>query len=290
MNMTGIFNILVTPFDENGDLDERSLRNLVDFQIGAGASGLTIVAILGEGQKLSDSEWAFIVDTVIDQVKDRVPVVVTVSHLSTKIVIERARKAAESGAVAVMAAPPALLRNLDSVQDFYRTLGAESPIPIVVQDEPANTEVILPASFLATSGHPMIKLEEPPVPAKLTRILKQNPDAQIFGGLGGQYLLEELERGAVGTMTGFALTEVLVSIYNDFSAGNLEGARETFYKYTPLIRYEGQKGIGLAIRKEIMKRRGVIACAEIRSPGMRLDEQSHAEITRLLEHLKVDVI
>lgn len=224
---------------------------------------------------------------VIDQAKDRIPVIVTVSHQSTKVVVDRTKYATEAGAAAIMAAPPAMLRNLDSVSDFYRTLTAASSIPIVVQDEPANTEVILPASFLANVGHPMIKLEEPPVPQKLTRILEQNPDAQIFGGLGGQYFLEELERGAVGTMTGFALTEVLVSIFNDFSSGNLQAARDTFYKHLPLIRYEGQKGVGLAIRKEILKRRGVITSAEIRSPGIRLDKHSHDELGRILEELNV---
>lgn len=285
--MKGVFNILVTPFDEQGDVDEAGLGNLVEVQLVAGVAGLTILAILGEGQKLSDAEWGLVMSTVLRLVDGRVPVVVTVTHPSTKVVVDRARAAAAAGAAAVMAAPPTMLRNLDSVADFYLTLGEASPIPIVVQDEPATTGVIMPASFLAGIGHPMIKLEEPPVPQKLSRILEHNPDAQIFGGLGGQYFLEELERGAVGTMTGFALTDVLVSIYTDFTAGNHDRARETFYRYLPLIRYEGQPGVGLAIRKEILKRRGVIRCAAIRSPGMRLDRQAHAEVAQLLEQLQV---
>lgn len=285
--MQGVFNILATPFDEQGDLDEASLRNLVDFQIAAGVSGLTILAILGEGQKLSDAEWDRVASTVLDQVKGRVDVVVTVTHPSTRTVIERAKRAAELGAAAVMAAPPTLLRNLDSVATFYDALGDASPIPIVVQDEPATTNVIMPPSFLAGLSHPMIKLEEPPVPQKVSRILELRPDARIFGGLGGQYFLEELERGAVGTMTGFALTDVLVSIYDDFTAGNRDRARETFYRYVPLIRYEGQQGVGLAIRKEILKRRGVIQSAAIRLPGIRLDAQGQDEIARLLDDMGV---
>lgn len=285
--MQGVFNILATPFDEQGDLDEASLRNLVDFQIAAGVSGLTILAILGEGQKLSDAEWDRVASTVLDQVKGRVDVVVTVTHPSTRTVIERAKRAAELGAAAVMAAPPTLLRNLDSVATFYDALGDASPIPIVVQDEPATTNVIMPPSFLAGLSHPMIKLEEPPVPQKVSRILELRPDARIFGGLGGQYFLEELERGAVGTMTGFALTDVLVSIYDDFTAGNRDRARETFYRYVPLIRYEGQQGVGLAIRKEILKRRGVIQSATIRLPGIRLDAQGQDEIARLLDDMGV---
>lgn len=286
--MKGVFNILATPFDEQGELDEASLRNLVDFQIAAGVSGLTILAILGEGQKLSDAEWDRAASIVLDEVNGRVDVVVTVTHPSTRIVIDRTKRAAELGAAAVMAAPPTLLRNLDSVAAFYDALGEVSSVPIVVQDEPAATDVIMPPSFLASLSHPMIKLEEPPVPQKLSRILELRPDAQIFGGLGGQYFLEELERGAIGTMTGFALTDVLVSIYNDFAAGNREQARATFYRYAPLIRYEGQKGVGLAIRKEILMRRGVIECAAIRLPGIRLDEQGKAEIARLLADMGVE--
>ncbi|MGH2548731.1 MAG: dihydrodipicolinate synthase family protein, partial [Thermomicrobiales bacterium] len=242
--MKGVFNILMTPFDEQGAVDFASLTALVDFQLQAGVAGLTIVAILGEGQKLTDDEWNAVVAAVLKQVDGRIPVVVTVSHNSTRIAVERAKWSGNLGATAVMAAPPTNLRNLDSVADFYRVLGNASPVPIVVQDEPASTGVIMPASFLASTGHPLIKLEEPPVPQKISRILERNPDAQIFGGLGGQYFLEELERGAVGTMTGFALTEVLVSIYDDFTAGNHDQARDTFYKYIPLIRYEGQLGVG----------------------------------------------
>lgn len=288
--MKGVFNILMTPFDEQGAVDFASLTALVDFQLQAGVAGLTIVAILGEGQKLTDDEWNGVVSAVLKQVDGRIPVVVTVSHNSTRIAVERAKWSADLGATAVMAAPPTNLRNLDSVADFYRVLGNASPVPIVVQDEPASTGVIMPASFLASTGHPLIKLEEPPVPQKISRILERNPEAQIFGGLGGQYFLEELERGAVGTMTGFALTEILVSIYDDFTTGNHDQARDTFYKYIPLIRYEGQLGVGLAIRKEILKRRGVIKCADVRSPGVRLDEQGKSEVARLLAYLNVETV
>lgn len=288
--MKGVFNILMTPFNEQGEVDYGSLEKLVAFQLNTGAAGLTIVAILGEGQKLSDEEWNGVVSAILKQVDGRIPVVVTVSHSSTRIAVERAKWAASIGATAIMAAPPTNLRNLDSVSDFYRVLGNASPVPVVVQDEPASTGVIMPASFLASTGHPLIKLEEPPVPQKISRILERNPEAQIFGGLGGQYFLEELERGAVGTMTGFALTEALVSIYNDFTAGNRDQARDTFYKYIPLIRYEGQLGVGLSIRKEILKRRGVIACADVRSPGIRLDEQGKAEVAALLDYLGVETV
>ncbi len=280
--MRGVYNILATPFDEQGRVDTESLRNLVEFQIKAGAYGLTILGIMGEVSKLSDPERDLVAQTVLKQVDGRIPVVINVTHTGTYVVIEKARQAAELGAAGIMVAPPTNLRNLDAVADFYRTVSAATELPVVVQDEPVTTGVIMPPSFLAGLGLPLIKLEEAPVPHKLSRILEKNPEAKIFGGLGGLYFLQELERGAVGTMTGFAYTEILVSIYQDFSEGRVDQARETFYKYLPLISYEGQAAVGLAIRKEVLRRRGAIRCSAIRAPGIRVDARGQEEITRVL--------
>jgi 4-hydroxy-tetrahydrodipicolinate synthase len=282
--MKGIYNIMVTPFDGNDRIDEDSLRSVVDFQVEKGAHGLTILGLLGEAQKLSDAERDLVVEVVMDQVNGRIPVVVTTSHMSPTVVIERSRKAQEMGAEGVMVSPPTLLRNMDAVAQFYATLKNELSMPIVVQDEPVATNVIMPASFLATNGLPIIKLEDPPVPQKLTQILEKNPDAQVFGGLGGQYFIEELERGAVGTMTGFAFTEALVEIYNLYNGGKQDEARQLFYKYAPIIRYEGQANVAVSIRKEILKRRGAIKNADVRSPGARLDKPGMEELSKLLDY------
>jgi 4-hydroxy-tetrahydrodipicolinate synthase len=282
--MKGVYNIMVTPFDGNDRIDEESLRSVVDFQVAKGAHGLTILGLLGEGQKLSDAERDFVIDTVMDQVKGRIPVVVTTSHMSPTVVIERSKRAKELGAEGVMVAPPTLLRNMDAVAQFYATLKKELDMPIVVQDEPVATNVIMPASFLANNGLPIIKLEDPPVPQKITQILNQNPDAQILGGLGGQYFIEELERGAVGTMTGFAFTEALIEMYDLFNAGKQQEARDLFYKYTPILRYEGQANVSVSIRKEILKRRGAIKHADVRTPGAKLDAPGMEELTKLLDY------
>jgi 4-hydroxy-tetrahydrodipicolinate synthase len=285
--INGVFNILATPFTEQGLVDEESLRSLVEFQLKAGAVGLTILGIMGEVSKLADAERDLITRVVIAQVNGRVPVIVNTTHTGTRVVIETAHRAAELGASGIMVAPPTNLRNLDAVVDFYRTVSESVSIPIVVQDEPVTTGVIMPASLLANLGLNLIKLEEAPVPIKISRILEKNPEARIYGGLGGVYFLQELERGAVGTMTGFAYTEILVSIYKDFSEGRREQAAAAFYKYLPLISYEGQIGVGLAIRKEILRRRGAIRCSDIRSPGMKLDRTAHDEISRVLEYVQL---
>lgn len=286
--MNGVFNILATPFDTQGRIDQESLRSLVEFQIGRGAAGLTILGIMAEVSKLSDAERDLITTIVMDQVNGRIPVVVNATHTGTYLVTENARKAEAAGAAGIMVAPPTGLRNLDAVGDFYRTVAAATKLTIVVQDEPITSGVIMPPSFLAGLGLPYIKLEEAPVPAKISRILEKNSDCKMFGGLGGVFFLHEMQRGAVGTMTGFAYTEILVSIYKDYTEGRKDEAAATFYRYLPLISYEGQLVVGLAIRKEVLRRRGAIKCSDIRAPGMKVDKQGHDEISRVLDLVGLD--
>jgi 4-hydroxy-tetrahydrodipicolinate synthase len=190
-----------------------------------------------------------------------------------------------------MAAPPVNLKGLDAVREYYRRVHDATTRPLVVQDEPVFSGVVMPAPFLAslTDALPRaraIKLEELPSPLKATQVLAaaQRPVA-VYGGMGGVYFYEELVRGAAGTMTGFAFPEVLVAVYAAFTAGDRAGAREIFYRYLPLIRYEAQPGIGLALRKEILRRRGVLASAAIRHPGPALDPGSRAELDELLSAL-----
>ena len=108
-----------------------------------------------------------------------------------------------------------------------------------------------------------LKLEDEPSPMKVSQVLALNPEVRIFGGLGGMMFLEELRHGAIGTMTGFAFPEILVRIHRAFAAGDIDGATEIFYKYCPLIRFENQPRINLALRKHIYHRRGVIATPRV---------------------------
>lgn len=289
--LRGVWAIMATPFDEQGRLDLESLRRLVDFQVGAGVDGLTLLGVMGEAHKLSDAEREQVIRTAVDQARGRVPVAVGVSHTGTDVAVALARQAEALGAAAVMAAAPTNVTNLDAVAEHYRRLAGAVKVPLIVQDEPNATKVVLPAAFLVSLCESLpnartIKLEEPPTPPKLSRIRSLTQlDLDIFGGLGGVYFLEELNRGACGTMTGFAFPEILVAIYRHFTAGRSERAREIFYRYLPYIRFEGQAAIGLAIRKEVLRLRGAIACGGIRHPGMTLDPGTRDELRALMEHL-----
>ena len=134
-----------------------------------------------------------------------------------------------------------------------------------------------------------LKLEDDPTAQKVTAILAANPDIGIFGGLGGNFMLEELQRGAIGMMTGFGFPEILVSIYRDFRAGEVDKARDTFYRYLPLIRYENQAGLNLPLRKLIYQKRGAMDNAAPRRPYPPLDEMTLVELDALLEHLGLTV-
>jgi 4-hydroxy-tetrahydrodipicolinate synthase len=291
---TGIYAITPTPFGDDGRVDLAGIDRIVDFELGAGVHGLTILGMLGEAHKLTEEERHTVVERYVTRVDGRIPVVVGTSAAATDLAIRNSREAERLGAAALMVAPPVNLRSLDAVREYYRRVHDATTVPIVVQDEPVFSGVVMPAAFLASITDTLprarsIKLEELPSPAKVGQVLAaaKQPVA-VFGGMGGVYLYEELVRGAVGTMTGFAFPEVLVGIYTAFAAGDRALARELFYHYLPLIRYEGQPVIGLALRKEILRRRGVIASSMIRHPGPSLDPGSKAELDELLVSLGLD--
>lgn len=288
--LTGVINIMATPFDPEGQIDEASLRRLVDFQIEKGAAGLNVLGIMGEFHKLLDDERRRVAEIVIDQAGGRVPVIVGCTHSGTYAAIQLALHAQEAGAAAVMVAPPNNLKNLDAVYEHYRAVASALRIPVVVQDEPTFTGVAMPPAFLARvcndiPGCDYIKLEESPTPEKISRLtgLLQRP-VGIFGGLGGVFFLEELNRGAIGTMTGFSYTEILVDIEQKFKRGDRAAARETFYRYLPLLRFEFQPVVGLALRKYTLYRRGAIAHPHVRQPGPSVSNALTKELDHLLAH------
>jgi 4-hydroxy-tetrahydrodipicolinate synthase len=210
------------------------------------------------------------------------------------VTVERAREAEEAGAVAVMVAPPNNQRNLDLVFEHYRRVAEAVSVPVVVQDEPVNTGVVMPAPFIARlvdgiENCRYVKLEEAPTTIKISSLLKNmETEVGIFGGLGGMYFYEELARGASGIMTGFAYPHVLVETYRLFVEGERRKAQEYFFRYLPLIRFEAQLGVGgVGIRKEILKLRSAIASSHVRFPAPTLDEETLREIDDLVEVLRL---
>ncbi len=292
--ITGIFNILATPFDNDLQVDWESLRTLVNFQLDKDAYGLTILGVLGEAAKLSVAERRQVMDTVFDTVAGRVPVVVGVSHPQTPTVIELSQAAFAGGAAGVMIAPPRMENPTDdAVLALYTEIAAGVDGPIVVQDFPPINGVIMSPDLLAMLAEQIpnarhLKLEDPPLMQKISAIRERTDKYAIFGGLGGMFLLEELQRGAAGTMTGFAFTEILVAIYRAHAAGRLADAERIFDHYLSLIRYENQPVINLSIRKELLRRRGAMAHAHLREPFAPIDAGTHDEIGWILKRVGIN--
>ncbi len=292
--VSGVYAITATPFDEQGRLDEASIASLVEFEIKAGVHGLNVLGIMGEAHKLTEGERRRVGELFLKHVGGRVPVVVGTTHPGVIPATELSREAEAQGASAVMVAPPSGLKTPEAILAHYRAVAAAIRIPVVVQDEPVTTGVLMPASLLVRIAQEVeacriIKLEEAPTPAKVTQIRKLAGTAvQIFGGLGGAYFLEELMRGADGIMTGFAFPEILVEIFGKFTGGRPADAAAVFDRYASLIRYEAQQGIGLALRKEILRRRGAIRTAVLRAPGPTMDEVTRRELDDILRRMGVE--
>lgn len=290
MKFDGVFSVLPTPFTSAGEVDRESLRRVVDLYIDAGVDGLVTLGVMSEAALLLEQERAVVLETVLEQTGGRVPVVVGTTAPGSHLCLAYSRQAREAGAAGLLVSPPRLAKlNSGAVLAHFQELAAGVDLPIVVQDYPPVCGYTLEAALLVgiareVSSARTIKLEDPPTPFKTTRIRKeaQELEVSILGGLGGVFLLEELMAGATGAMTGFAYPEILVRVVRAFRAGAVEEASEVFYRFVPMMRFEFQAGIGVALRKEILHRRGVIAHPGVRSPGTPLDDSTRQALDRML--------
>jgi 4-hydroxy-tetrahydrodipicolinate synthase len=290
MNLTGVCCVLPTPFHAGGDIDHESLGRAVDLALRAEVDGVTALGATSEVGRLSDRERAAVVATVVGRVGRRVKVVVGTSADGVRRCIELSREAKAQGASAIMVSPPRLSRvNSETVISHYKAIAEAVDLPIVVQDYPPACGFAMEAGLLVRIAREVpaartIKLEDPPTPFKIARILAAAGETRlsVIGGLGGVYLLEELLAGASGVMTGFGFPEAPVRICRHFRGGRIDEAAELFYRLVPLMRFECQEGIGMAIRKEIWRRRGALADASLRAPGAMLDEGTRTALDRLI--------
>jgi 4-hydroxy-tetrahydrodipicolinate synthase len=290
----GVYSVLPTPFTADGVIDEGSLRRVVDLFVKAGVHGFTALGVTSEVSRLDESERAHVLEVIVDQVGGRVPVVAGATAEGTRTCIAHAREAKARGAAAVMVSPPRLPKlNSDAVVKHFHELASAVDLPIVVQDYPPVSGYAMEPSLLVRIAREIpvartIKLEDAPTPFKTSRIiaLAEGLPLQILGGLGGTYLLEELMAGAAGAMTGFAYPEMLIEIVRAYRAGRPDEAADRFYRYVPLMRFEFQETIGMAIRKDVLRRRGAIASAAVRAPAASLDAGTLAALERLLRWMR----
>ena len=292
----GVYVICPTPFAEDGALDLASAERMTDAYLAAGASGLTILGIMGEAPKLDTAEALTFVRTVLKRTAGRVPVLVGVSAPGFASMRALARGAVDVGAAGVMIAPPAGLRGDDAVVTYMAQASeAIGDIPYVLQDYPQATGVFMSAEMIrrmaADPKLKMLKAEDWPGLDKIGAIRRMEREGAIkriaiLGGNGGQFLPFEIERGADGIMTGYAYPEMLVRVCALLAKGRRAEAHDLFDAHLPLIRYELQPGLGLAVRKYVLKKRGILASAALRKPGPKLSAETISEVDWMLARLE----
>jgi 4-hydroxy-tetrahydrodipicolinate synthase len=289
----GVHPIVPTPFLADGAVDLESVDRLIDHLVAAGVDGVAILGFMGESHKLTGSERRSVIMRAVARAASRIVVWVGVRAFGTAGTIEQVQEAESLGADAAFVAPiapgtPAVLER------HYRDVAAATGIPIAIHDYPSEFGIVIPADLIARLANdgvtPYLKAEDPPVLVKQRRVLAGAPGRiGIFGGLGGQWVYEELANGAAGVMTGLAFPEVLVDIYRRHAAGDADGAAAVFDRALPLIRYEFQPGIGVALRKHVFVRRGVFETATVRPPHPVVDDATLREFEAVARRVGLDV-
>jgi len=293
----GVYIIAATPFTSDGALDLQSVDTLTDFYLRCGVHGFTLLGMMGEAHKLTAEESIEVVKRVVGRAGDR-QVIVGVSHAGLENVRRLSHEVMIAGASGVMVAPPPGLKGDEGVYNYFAQVFKElgPDIPVVYQDYPQSTGVYLAPSVFERLVDDfkqlvMLKHEDAPGLAKLTRVREgeKKPGRRrvsILVGNGGLYLPQELRRGADGAMTGFAWPEMLVQVYELFASGKAEEAEDLFDLYLPLVRHEVQPAIGLALRKEVLFRRGAIKSPRQRAPGSSLTAADRAELEAMIARLE----
>ena len=291
----GVYAIAPTPFRPDGLVDEESIDRMVDFYAGAGVDGLTVLGQLGEAPKLDRDEAVAVASRVIARAP--FPVVVGVSAPGFAAMRSLSAAVMAAGAAGVMIAPPPSLRTDDAIVGYYagaaEAVGAQTPF--VIQDYPLSFSVVMTPGVIRriASAHDncvMLKHEDWPGLEKITALRGFEADGSmprlsILCGNGGLFLDFETERGADGAMTGYCFPDMLVDVVRLAAGGERDAAHDLFDAHLPLLRYEQQPGIGLAVRKYVLARRGVIASDTQRNPAGRLSPTARAEVDYLLERL-----
>jgi 4-hydroxy-tetrahydrodipicolinate synthase len=288
-SFAGVIPILATPFHDDESIDCPSLERMIEFFAGMGVRAVTLLGVLGESNRMTERERVELIRSAV-KAAGRLPVIVGCSHTGTSATLSLSREAAELGAAAVMIAPSRQpVPNDQIIFDTYGRVAEGAQVPIVLQDHPASTEVHMRADLILRIAKEIrsiacIKAEATPSPSKIAALragLAGERFIPILTGLGALYGFFDLERGSDGFNTGFAFPEVLLAIVERATAGDLVGAYTIYQRYLPLMVFEQQPG--LAIRKEILKRRGLLASNRVRHPGGNIDNGTAEQLGRLLD-------
>jgi 4-hydroxy-tetrahydrodipicolinate synthase len=291
----GVYVIAPTPFHPDGRVDDASLDRMTDFFLRSGATGITLLGQLGEAPKMTHDESVAIVRRVLARAD--VPIVVGVSAPGFAAMRALTQDVMEAGAAGVMIAPPNTLRTDDAIVQYYRqaseAIGAD--VPFVIQDYPLTFSVQMTPGVIRriVAENPscvMLKHEDWPGLEKISQLRAWEREGElrhiaILTGNNALFLDFEMERGADGANTGYCFPDMLVDVVRLSAQGRRDDAHDLFDAHLPLIRYEQQPGPGLAVRKYVLMRRGIIASDTLRKPGGGLTAKAREEVDYLLARL-----
>lgn len=292
----GVFPIAPTPFHDDGRIDDASIDRLADFYLSIGATGITVLGQLGEAPKLDHVEAVAVARRMIRRAA-ALPVVAGVSAPGFAAMRSLTRAVMDAGAAGVMIAPPNTLRSDDAIAGWYRqaaqAIGAD--VPFVIQDYPLAFSVQMTPGVIRrivaeNANAVMLKHEDWPGLEKISALRGFERDGSmrriaILTGNGGLFLDCELNRGADGANTGYAFPDMLCDVVRLAAAGERDAAQDLFDAHLPLLRYEQQPGVGLAVRKYLLMRRGLLASMALRAPAVPLTDAARAEVDWLLARL-----
>ena len=287
-SFTGVWPILVTPFDDKENLDLKSLDRVIRFMVSIKMDGVTILGVLGESNRMADHEREQVIATAV-KAAGSMPVCVGTSHSGTAAARYLSQMAEQLGASAVMVtAHHEPTPNEQRVFEYFKTIAEGISIPIVAQDHPASSQVHMSVPLILRLINEIpriacVKEEAPPTPQKVAAVMAGMTGRKVtlLQGLGALYGIFDLERGAHGFMTGFAFPEALAAMVNAAKGENLAEARRIYNRFLPLIVFEQQPGT--AIRKEIYRLRGLIQHNRVRHPGGSIDAATAGQLKALLD-------
>ncbi|MEZ5402419.1 MAG: dihydrodipicolinate synthase family protein [Bryobacteraceae bacterium] len=293
MPFSGVYPILATTFHEDGSLDIASQLRLTDYLIEQGAHGLGLFGNASEGYALTGAERVTLMKEVARHVNGRVPLIASSGHTGTDPAVELSKELEGLGADALMVLPPYLLKpDGEGLMRYFEAISNAVSIPIMVQDAPLMTQVPMPPPLLARMAREIerveyAKVEAPPTAPKVTAVAAAAGDSlTIFGGLNGNFFIEETIRGARGTMPGSDMIADFAAIWSALEGGDQDNAWQVYTRILPLIRFEIQPGMGVSAMKHNLHAAGVIASTRVRQPTIALDAMALAELAVLRERTR----
>ncbi len=286
-NFSGVIPILATPFNDDESLDLASWQRMIEFMVGLNVNGITILGVLGESNRLNDHEREALIKSAVAAANKRIPVIVGTSHAGSAAAAYLSQMAEDLGADAVMVTPAKEpVANDERIVEYYRRVANATRLPIVLQDHPASTEVQMSVPVILrivkeVASVVCIKAEALPTPPKV-RALRDglSRPVTILSGLGALYAPFDLEAGSDGFNTGFAFPEVLMALVSAARAKDFDRVHNLFTRFASLIVFEQQPG--LAVRKEILRLRGLIAGNRVRHPGATIAPAVAADLAALI--------